>query len=92
MEDLTLLFALLAMGLFLLNCYKRSQGSIWLGLFVAMFSLAAALTDVSLKDQSLYLSAVIILDVFVAFYGLTWILYPDSERRRRRWEGAARRI
>lgn len=92
MDELTLLFALMALGLFLLNCYRRSQGSIWLGMFIALFSLAMALTDAELKTESLHLSALIILNVFEVFYGLTWIIYPDAaeRRRRRRWAGGAR--
>ena len=75
MEPLTLLFFLLAMGLFILTVYRRKSETKFLTLCVGVFSLLTGLTDISIGTALPYL---VILDFLIIMISITWLLFPKD--------------
>lgn len=81
MEFLTLLLFLLAVGLFILASWagRKISELRYLALIVGVFSMVTALRDTTLGDAVTYL---VILDVFMIMFAVTWMIFPDGGRDR----------
>lgn len=80
MAELTLIFFLLALGLFILGAYRRTSPVVFVTMILGVFSLTSALTDPEIGDSLAYL---VILDVLIIMMSVVWMIFPRDDTRRR---------